>query len=395
MITDILHMISVFILYFLANPVLYIGIAILYLMANYRVKKERMAFHTRVYRRMADFTIPFLPALLAGIYVSVVTIALGIVVSWEWLAIVAAFYLVLAVTTQLRWVTPVYALGLLLLLYGLEPLLGRIDFLKPIYEILTQVPLVAVASLLIVLMIVEGFLIRINGAVYTSPRLEKSKRGKWIGLHVAKRLWIIPVILFIPEGVIPAISYWPAIHIGDVALQPVLVPFLIGFQQVVRGSIPTHPIKAIGNRVLGLGFLFSLFAIGSYFVPVLAVVLGVLAIVGRELLTYQTKALEEKRSAIFATKSKGCIVLGVLPGSPAEKMKISVGETIAKVNGQAVNSETSFYDALQLNSAFCKLEVLNHDGEVRFAQGALYDGEHHQVGILLVKDDLVLQDSIT
>lgn len=395
MLIDILRTMGLFILSFIFNPILYIGMLVIYFQSRRRVKEERHSFHTRVFSQMADYTIPFLPALLAGVYVSIVTIALGMVISWEWVAALAIVYVLLTLTMQIQWLTTTFALGILLLFYGVEPLLGSMDVFHPIYAELTQIPVQAIASLLVLLMLAEGFLIWCNGASYTSPRLERSKRGKWIGLHVSKRLWVVPVVLFIPEGIIPTISYWPIFSIGEMMLQPLFIPFLIGFQQKVRGSIPSIPIKATGKRVIGLSLLLAMFAVGSFYVPVLAVVLGGLAIVLREWLSYQAKVREEKQLIFFSTQAKGCIILGILPKSPAEKMKLAIGETIVKVNGQPVNSETTFYEALQINSAFCKLEVLDYNGEIRFAQGALYDGEHHQLGVLLVKDDVVLQNSIT
>jgi hypothetical protein len=376
------------------NPLLYIGLYAVYLFSGKRVKEERNAFHTRVYGRMADLTIPFLSASLMGVCVSVVTIALGLTITLPFVAVLAVVYILFALTFQIRWMTPTFVLGFVLLLYGLEPLLRSWEVVVPLYHVLEQIPLVVVASLLVLLMLVEGILIRINGAIYTSPTLERSKRGKWIGIHTAKRLWMVPVVLFIPEGLIPTFSFWPVLTVADAHLQPVLVPFLIGFQQRVRATLPSTPIQKTGLRVICLSCLFALLAAASYFIPLLAVVLGILAIVSREALTVITKNREVKRQAFFTTRTKGCIVLGVLPGSPAEKMNIAVGETIVKVNGQEVSGETSFYEALQINSAFCKIDVLNHEGEVRFAQGALYDGEHYQLGVLLVKDEMNLQDSI-
>ena len=395
MLIDILQTIVIFIFSFLLNPILYIGMLVIYFLARKRVKDERQSFHTRVFKEVADFTVPFLPALLAGVYVSIVTIALGIVISWEWVAALAIVYLILFMTMQIQWLTSTFALGLLLLFYGMEPLLAQIDFFTRVYAELTQIPVQAVASLLVLLMLAEGFLIRFNGGTYTSPRLERSKRGKWIGLHVSKRLWVVPIVLFLPDGIIPTIPYWPTLSLGEWALQPVFIPFLIGFHQRVKGSIPHLPIKATGVRVIGLSLFMAIFAVGSFYVPVLAVVLGGLAIIGREWLSYQAKIREEKQPIYFATQAKGCIILGVLPHSPAEKMKLAIGETIVKINGQAVHNETTFYKALQINSAFCKLEVLDDNGELRFAQGALYEDQHHQLGVLLVKDDVVLQDSIT
>ena len=395
MVMDLFQMIAIFFLYFLANPIFYLWLILLYFLSKKRVKEERISFHTRVFRRLADYTIPFLPGLLTGVFLSIVTIGLGLIISWEWITVIVVLYVFFALTLQVQWLTPTYVLGFLLLFYGLEPLLGSMEYVAPIYAELGNIPLVIVATILVLFMIAEGFLIRYHGATYSSPRLERSKRGKWVGLHVAKRIWLVPVVFFIPEGMIPTITHWPVFSVGDVTLQPVFIPFLIGFTQRVRGSIPRMPIQAMGSRVIGLGLLLSLFAIGSYYIPVLAVVLGGLAIVFRELLSYQAKIHEGKQPIFFSTQTKGCIILGVLPNSPAAKMNLEIGETIVKVNGQEVNTETGFYEALQINSAFCKLEVLNHDGEIRFAQGALYDGEHHQLGVLLVKGDVVLQDSIT
>ncbi len=58
-----------------------------------------------------------------------------------------------------------------------------------------------------------------------------------------------------------------------------------------------------------------------------------------------------------------------------------------KANGREVNSQRDFYDALQQNSAFCKLEVLDLQGELRFAQSSIFQGDHYQIGCLFVPDD--------
>ncbi len=46
----------------------------------------------------------------------------------------------------------------------------------------------------------------------------------------------------------------------------------------------------------------------------------------------------------------------------------------------------SFYKALQKNRAYCKLEVFDVNGEIRFVQGALFEGDHHELGILTIED---------
>ncbi len=392
--TDIFISIGLFFAYFFANPLLYVGFIVIYLLSRQRVKQERESFHTRVYGQVSDWTIPFVPALLTGLGLSIITAGLGMVLTIEFIAIFSIVTLLAALTFQIRWLAPSFVFGALLLFYGSEPLLGNVEFLASIYESLSVIPVFVIAGLLALFVLAEGILIRTNGASYTSPKLVRSKRGKWVGLHETKRLWIVPVIFFVPEGIIPSASFWPVFTIGDGGWQPILLPFLIGFHQQVRAILPAIPIRTMGLRVITLSVLFACLAVGSYYVPYVAIILGGLAILSRELLWLLAKMRDERQPSFFSTQPKGCVVLGILPGSPAEKMNIAIGETIVKVNGQAVDGNESFYEALQLNSAFCKLDVLNHDGEIRFAQGALYDGEHYQLGVLLVKKDVELQDSI-
>ncbi|MED1564077.1 hypothetical protein AJ85_17300 [Alkalihalobacillus alcalophilus ATCC 27647 = CGMCC 1.3604] len=394
MVIDILKTIGIAFGSFFSNPLLYIGLIIILLVANNRISKERQSFHTRVYSRMADFVLPFWPSILAGTLISLVTIALGIIVNIPFLVLIAGLYVLLALTTKIRWITPVNVLALTIIILAVEPLVSGPSSLMDMYEVVSDVSIVSVFALLSLLLFVEGFLILRNGGKYTSPRLEKSKRGKWIGIHKQKRLWIVPVVLFIPNGLIPTFEFWPVLTVGEMTLQPVIVPFLFGLQYVIKSALPEFAIKLIGRRVLLLATGSILFVVIGYFFPVVAVIAAVAMMVTREWLIASLQSKEEQHSKYFTELKEGCIILGVLPGSPAEKMNLQVGETISKVNGRTIQNQDQFYKALQANSAFCKLEVLDYAGEVRFAQGALYVGEHHQLGVLLVKTEQTLQDSV-
>ncbi|WP_062050168.1 PDZ domain-containing protein [Bacillus sp. JCM 19034] len=338
--------------------------------------------------------IQFFPALLMGLYISIITILLGITFSNNWFLLVSALYFLFVLTLRTRFVSPTYVLGLVVLLYFIAPILREYEWFSLVDVVLQQMDIRAVSLLLALSLIVEGCLIRLNGPVYTSPRLEKSKRGKWVGYHEANRLWILPVIAFVPAGIIPTFEYWPVFSVNEISLQPVLFPLLIGFQLQVRGSHPTNAIRRYGQSILLVGLAAILLVIAIYYVPWLAIILAIGTVIAREVLTFMHKKRDEVQSPYFSSSPKGCVIVGVLPGSPAEKMKLTVGETIQKVNGMHVSNEHEFYERLQLNSAFCKLEVLDFDGEVRFAQTPLYDGQHHQIGILFVKEEHVWQDTI-
>jgi predicted metalloprotease with PDZ domain len=81
------------------------------------------------------------------------------------------------------------------------------------------------------------------------------------------------------------------------------------------------------------------------------------------------------------------MVLGVIPGSPAEALGITAGQTIVRVNGVRVAVKEDLHRALRQNPAYVKLELADENGEIRFMQRALYAGEHHQLGIILAPDE--------
>jgi S1-C subfamily serine protease len=113
----------------------------------------------------------------------------------------------------------------------------------------------------------------------------------------------------------------------------------------------------------------------------------VIAIVGREALTLVQRMNDEALPFYFFKRNQGLMILGILPESPASKMALQVGELITKVNGAAVQNEKGFYESLQKNRAHCKLEVIDTNGEIRFVQRALYEGDHHELGILFVQEE--------
>ena len=96
--------------------------------------------------------------------------------------------------------------------------------------------------------------------------------------------------------------------------------------------------------------------------------------------------MEKQKPFYFSQSDQGVLILGITPYSPAEKMGLQVGEVIKKVNGRSVRTESELYEALQSNRAHCKLEVYGINNELRFEQRALFEGEHHELGILFVQD---------
>jgi len=165
-----------------------------------------------------------------------------------------------------------------------------------------------------------------------------------------------------------------------------LIPFLIGFNYKAKGHFHQDAIYKLAkaNTFLAIGTL--LIAVGGVFIPYLSLAAIILAIIGKEYLNYRYREGDRLRRPYYQPHVKGLRVVGVLPGSPADRLEIETGEVIYRVGGKNVRTSQAFYEALQGSGAYIKMEVLNHDEEVRFVQGSLYEGEHHSLGFQFAEE---------
>ncbi|MBB5356202.1 hypothetical protein HNR43_002182 [Anoxybacillus mongoliensis] len=373
---------------FWMQPLLYYAIIFAWFIGWLRVQRERRDFHTRVYRTSREWRALIRSRSWFALIFSIVTVGAGVVlpndtlVFWALVTIVCSFFM------QLRLLSPAYVGSIVIFTVSF---FAQMEWAKPFFTRffpnITETNVTALALLMGLLLFIETWLVYREGAELSSPRLVTSKRGLMIGEQVVQRLWLVPLMIpVLGDDVQSFASWWPIIPGGD-AYSFVLVPFFLGFSQRVQTEMPVHLTKWTAKRIGWLASVVSLLAIGSYWLKPLAIVSAVVAIVWREWIALSAKLYEQKRPPYFTKRTNGLVILGVLPNTPAHKMALSVGEVIAKVNGTPVVTEDEFYAALQQNRAFCKLEVLNENGEVRFAQTALFEGEHHELGLLFVRDE--------
>ncbi|OEH92217.1 PDZ domain-containing protein [Bacillus solimangrovi] len=368
---------------FFLHPFLYAAIIVALLLGVKRVKRERKDFHVRVYDSVLELGELFLPGVVVGLIVSFGTIMLGITIPIGFLTVVAALYILLSLTLQIRWVSPAYVISfaVIFVFFMKEMELGWGSVLD-----VSIVSFTHLIILLSILVLVEAVLLMRFGGKRTSPMLLKGKRGKLIGAHQSNKLWLIPLFLLVPvESGIIAKDWWPLLpEVNGQSYMLMLVPFASGVTQRIRTELPQIGMKRIGKQVLLLALLLCSLSIASLWLPYLILVTCAVAIIGREWIYYRQKHREDRYSNLFTEHPDGLIITGIIPKSPAEKFDLKVGERINKVNKRVVRSEKDFYEALQLNRAFCKMEVVDMNGEIRFAQGAVYEGEHHELGLLFL-----------
>ncbi|WP_408007829.1 PDZ domain-containing protein [Pseudalkalibacillus sp. A8] len=376
--------------WFFLNPLFYVILLLIGFHAVTRVKRERSDFHVRVYDTMDDFVKGIGPGLLIGLIFSVFSVFAGLYLPFGVIAVMSVFYILLGLTLRKNYFNPVFAGGLTYLAAAYMPSFTTgVRIIDSWLTDLQGASLGMIALLIAALVVAEGILIMAIGVKNTSPILLRGKRGKGIGAHVISRIWLIPLFILVPGSVVATSNWFPLLQIGEASVGIALAPFAIGFHHVVSQSMPEPVVKSIGIRFLWLGIILlagSILLI-TFDLEMLSIIIVGLALIGRNALILYYRKLEVKSAPYFSAMNEGLRVLGIIPGSPASKMNVSIGERIIKVNGKRMERVEDFYGAVQSSAAFVKLEVLNFNGEVRFVQRSLYQNEHHELGLLFAQPE--------
>ncbi|MFX3624786.1 MAG: PDZ domain-containing protein [Ectobacillus sp.] len=373
---------------FFLHPVLYIFVISSLLVGSLRVARERKDFSFKVYDVWYELRTSLFAGFGFGLLLSIITVGAGLVVSQASIMLIALWTVFFALLTQYRYLSAAYSIGtvifLLLFLPKLQIGIASIDAALADGK---ETSLPALALLLGLLLLIEGLLITKRAVHASTPRLQKGKRGFNIGLHVCKRLWIVPVFILVPgDGIQELFSWWPVVSVDSKTFSLFLIPFGLGFAKKMKGSLPSQAISYTGRRVIGLSLLVLVLALISLWLPGIALAAAGVAMLGRFTITVREQIEDEQLPPYFSIRKKGLMILDVLPNTPAEQIGLKPGEVITKVNGVEPKSMRDFYEALQRNAAgaFCKLEVVDTNGEPRLLQRALFAGDHHELGILFV-----------
>ncbi|CAM4061138.1 membrane protein [Bacillus manliponensis] len=366
------------------NPAFYVFFISCALVGYFRMNRERKDFSFKVYDMWYELRTSLFAAIGYGLCVSVVTVGAGLIFSEASLLAMTIWMVLFALVVQYRYISPAYTVSIAIAITLLSSKLP-ISFLQ--LKSGEEASIVSLAILLGLLLVVEGLLISKQAANHSMPKLRKGKRGLNIGLHEAKRLWMVPVFFLVPgDAITQFLSWWPVVSLGQETYSIVLVPFLIGFIRTVKGFEPKEALLFTGRRVLGLAVIVLVLGAASYFSSVFAIVAMGAAMLGRFTIAMQERIQDENREPYFAVRNNGLVVLGVIPNTAGAEMRLQPGEVIAKVNGSIPTTVDEFYNALQSRTtgAFCKLEVIDTKGERRLIQQAIYAGEHHELGVVFV-----------
>ncbi|MBO9129939.1 PDZ domain-containing protein [Bacillus sp. 165] len=373
--------------WFFVHPVFYLFIISSFLVGYTRVLRERQDFSAKIYDVWYELRTSMFKGVGIGFIFSLIMIGIGFVLSKGSLAVIMLVTVLFAVLQQYRLLSSAYTIGVSLFVLAFFS-----DIKLPLMNsaIGDGTSYSALAVLLALLLFAEGTLISKYGAYASTPKLLKGKRGRSIGLHVCKRMWLVPVFFVVPgDSITHLFAWWPVVTVGTKTFSLMLLPLGIGFSKTIKGMLPSEAISFTGRRVRGLSILVLLLAAGSFWLTGLAVAAAGIAILGRMTIAIREQLEDEKLPAFFTSKNIGLMILDIIPDSPAEEIGLKTGEIITKVNGVTPRTIGEFYQALQRNSAgaYCKLEILDTNGELRLRNRALFQGDHHKLGLVFVEQD--------
>lgn len=373
---------------FFMNPLVYVAFLSAVFLGYRRVKRERRFFNHRILNGWSETKNMLIMGFVLSSIISLFSIVVGLTVTVELLTVILIVSLIGLLLYTYHLLSPVIIMTIAF------AVVVWMDWKNWSYEIWgfefagsnVSDGLVMTAPVLAgLLLMAEGILIRRNGAKFASPVVETTKRGLNGIAYYSKQLWILPVLMIIPGEGISYLSYWPQFKLGSEEFSLIVFPFVIGFQQMVRRKLPIDVYPKLGRNIIFVGQLVLFVGLAAYFMPVLGAAALALGAISRTIIGVYYKRTEDRDHYVVMRSEKGVMIAGVLPDSPAEKMGLVSGEVIQKINGQAIFTEEEMYEALQVNAAHCRIEVLDHNGELRLTQHVVHRDDNHKIGLLIVK----------
>ncbi len=354
------------------------------------VQEERDMLNQRLHAPFARTVRQLLEGILAGFLISAALLALGVAFSPSVFALLWGMSLLLFLVR--RRLQPIYAAFAVLWLAGLFLPLGpwkesQIWWFDAWRE--THWPSWLV--LLGLLQLAEAWMFRRDDRRHAFPLVFQGRRGRPIGGYRMEGWWPLPLLVWSPAtdgGLSFAGEWWPLFTWGEAMLTIVPLPLYMGIGVASKAFIPAEQSSWWARRRLAGGLLAIALAVFGQWMPAMTAVCVLLFFIWELGVWLAYYWRERNADPFFVPDKRGLKVLAVLPESAAEAMGIQPGEVISRVNGQSVHNAGQLYLAVQSNPAFCKLEVLDKRGEVRFLQRALYEGEHHQLGIVPVPSEM-------
>ena len=364
---------------YLLTPVLWLGILYVIISYNQRINKERKQFRVAINKDFYEGRNFIKYGLFFFVMGSLISMILGLTLPTNsvyiyQILIVLAFLINGFSTTSMLLVMT--AAGIL------ELVVPR--FITFFGDVFPEISGPSWLLLIFISILADYYLTRNMKKHPLSPRIKSGKRGRNIATYLGRETVVFPLLALIPSGTLSSnLNFWPVFNIGNQKYSLILFPIFISTSVKVIKRAKERVIQdKLKNTELLLGLTFVLIVLTKFMSKLFLISLIILTVVSI-FLEIKLRKKEKNANSWYVETDEGIRIISVQPETPAAKMKLQPGDVILTCNNRVVNSEEEFYQALQLNSAYCHVKVRTYEGDLRIAESAIFMDSPHEIGLIL------------
>ena len=364
---------------YLLTPVLWLGILYVIISYNQRINKERKQFRVAINKDFYEGRNFIKYGLFFFVMGSLISMILGLtlptnsVYIYQILVVLAFLINGFSTTSMLLVMT---AAGIL------ELVVPR--FITFFGDVFPEISGPSWLLLIFISILADYYLTRNMKKHPLSPRIKSGKRGRNIATYLGRETVVFPLLALIPSGTLSStLNFWPVFNIGNQKFSLILFPIFISTSVKVIKRAKERVIQdKLKNTELLLGLTFVLIVLTKFMSKLFLISLIILTVVS---IFFEIKLRKKEKDANswYVETDEGIRIISVQPETPAAKMKLQPGDVILTCNNRVVNSEKEFYQALQLNSAYCHVKVRTYEGDLRIAESAIFMDSPHEIGLIL------------
>lgn len=364
---------------YLLTPVLWLGILYVIISYNQRINKERKQFRVAINKDFYEGRNFIKYGLFFFVMGSLISMILGLTLPTNsvyiyQILVVLAFLINGFSTTSMLLVMA--AAGIL------ELVVPR--FITFFGDVFPEISGPSWLLLIFISILADYYLTRNMKKHPLSPRIKSGKRGRNIATYLGRETVVFPLLALIPSGTLSStLNFWPVFNIGNQKFSLILFPIFISTSVKVIKRAKERVIQdKLKNIELLLGLTFVLIVLTKFMSKLFLISLIILTVVS---IFFEIKLRKKEKDANswYVETDEGIRIISVQPETPATKMKLQPGDVILTCNNRVVNSEEEFYQALQLNSAYCHVKVRTYEGDLRIAESAIFMDSPHEIGLIL------------
>lgn len=364
---------------YILTPILWLGILYVIISYNQRINKERKQFRVAINKDFYEGRNFIKYGMFFFVMESLISMILGLtlptnsVYIYQILVVLAFLINGFSTTSMLLVMT---AAGIL------ELVVPR--FITFFGDVFPEISGSSWLLLIFISLLADYYLTRNMKKHPLSPRIKSGKRGRNIATYLGRETVVFPLLALIPSGTLSStLNFWPVFNIGNQKFSLILFPIFISTSVKVIKRAKERVIQdKLKNTELLLGLTFVLIVLTKFMSKLFLISLIILTVVSI-FLEIKLRKKEKDANSWYVETDEGIRIISVQPETPAAKMKLQPGDVILTCNNRVVNSEEEFYQALQLNSAYCHVKVRTYEGDLRIAESAIFMDSPHEIGLIL------------